>query len=654
MKKSMILAASLMMLAGAGFAAPYSDVPADHWACKAVDEMAQKGVIQGFPNGTFKGNDNISRYQLAMITSRLLAGVEQNGTGSVSKNDLQTLEKLTVEFADELALLGVKVTSLEEDLAAVKEDVASLKSDVSSIKENIQNGGLEKVRLSGDMMASHYYYKVKNANSTVREKTVLRLVIDSDISEKVSPKEWHELYVEDRGEMPEVAVSKVPETDQKRPNFFQQIAIFLRRNIRAKISDLQYVLVTLIEAPVLAIICGLLTRFVPESGIYTVMDNKNLPSYLFMAIIVSIFLGMSGSAEEIIKDRALLKREKFLNLSYKGYIWSKMIYMAAVCAVQTFLFIVAGNAIIGIHGMFWTWWLILFVSAFLSALIGLLLSQCLSSVVSIYITIPVLLIPQILLCGLVVHFDDLNSKSKTGNVPVIGEVIPSRWAYEALAVATFSMNDYENMAFEKECEKFSCQYYEHRYIYELQSRLETIQDAARNGETPDPIHMQVLRKGMETLSRMTGIEPYDGNWSYLSLDSYLDKAAGTLSKRGNKLSLEIDNIYTQYSRDHGKEALVNLKHNNYNLQLENLVVNRTATAFYTVIDDTIVPKVGQIYLKPVSCNGRAPFYSGYKYLGDRKIPTFNYNLGVLLLMCIILSICLLYNVPGQFVRKEKI
>ena len=186
MKKSMIFAASMMMLASAGFAAPYSDVPADHWACKAVDEMAQKGVIQGFPNGTFKGNNNVSRYQLAMITSRLLAGVEQNGTGSFSKNDLQTLEKLTVEFADELALLGVKVSSLEEDLATVKEDITSLKNDVSSIKGNIQNGGLEKVRLSGDMMVSHYYYKIKDLSSISHEKTVLRLVIDSDISEKVS------------------------------------------------------------------------------------------------------------------------------------------------------------------------------------------------------------------------------------------------------------------------------------------------------------------------------------------------------------------------------------------------------------------------------------------------------------------------------------
>lgn len=496
----------------------------------------------------------------------------------------------------------------------------------------------------------------------VNPESILNIIDDTCLDSKgnrtdirkVTPQGWHELYLEERGNMPDVVSGTVPETDQKRPGVLKQIIIFLRRNIKAKISDLQYILVTLLEAPVLAFICSLLTRYAPAGRAYTMMDNKNLPSYLFMAIIVSIFLGMSGSAEEIIKDRALLKREKFLHLSYKSYIWSKMIYMAAVCLVQTFLFIIVGNMLIGINGMFWTWWLLLFVAAFLSSLIGLLLSQCLSSVVSIYITIPVLLIPQILLCGLVVHFDDLNSNSKTGNVPVIGDVIPSRWAYEALAVATFSMNDYESMAFEKECEKFSCQFYEKKYIYELESRLETIQDAIKEGEVPDPIHTQVLKKGMAQLCRMVNVEPYNGDWSYFSVESYLNKTAKALSVRGNKLSLEIDNIYTAYARQYGKDKLTSLKHNNYNLQLENLLVNRTAEAFYDVIDDTIVPKVGQIYLKPMCNNGRAPFYSGYKYLGDRKIPTYTYNLCVLLLMCILLSLGLLFNIPGRFVRKENL
>ena len=187
MKNSILNTCAILLCitAGAAVAAPFKDISDSHWACEAVASLASKGLIEGVTADRFQGSINASRYELAVLTARMLAYTEKNG-GSISKADLQTLEKLTVEFADELALLGVKVTSLEEDLAAVKEDVASLKSDVSSIKGNIQNGGLEKVRLSGDMMVSHYYYKTKDGSSTSREKTVLRLVMDSDISEKVS------------------------------------------------------------------------------------------------------------------------------------------------------------------------------------------------------------------------------------------------------------------------------------------------------------------------------------------------------------------------------------------------------------------------------------------------------------------------------------
>ena len=102
-----------------------------------------------------------------------------------------------------------------------------------------------------------------------------------------------------------------------------------------------------------------------------------------MSVIVATFIGMSGSAEEIIRDRALLKREKFLHLSYGSYIWSKILFMAGVALLQTFLFIIVGNTIMGLQGLFGVWWLILFVTAFLAGLTGLLLSQCLSSVVAI-------------------------------------------------------------------------------------------------------------------------------------------------------------------------------------------------------------------------------------------------------------------------------
>ena len=186
MKNTSIFASAAMILATAAIASanPFSDVPSSHWAYEAVNSMAEKGIIQGFPNGTFKGNQNVTRYQLAMITAKMIANVEQLG-GSVSKTDLQTLEKLTVEFADELALLGVKVTALEDDMQVVKEDVAGLKKDVEALK----NGGVGSVKLSGDMLVRNYGFKGEVAGTEDHRhhtETLLRLQMDAQVSENIT------------------------------------------------------------------------------------------------------------------------------------------------------------------------------------------------------------------------------------------------------------------------------------------------------------------------------------------------------------------------------------------------------------------------------------------------------------------------------------
>lgn len=471
---------------------------------------------------------------------------------------------------------------------------------------------------------------------------------------KVSPQEWHELYLNNRPEMPDVVVGEVPPTDQKRPGGLKQTWIFLRRNLSAKITNLQYILVTALEAPLLAVICGFLTHYTGDSGVYTLLENKNFPTYIFMAIIVAIFLGMSGSAEEIIKDRALLKREKFLRLSYSSYIWSKIIYMAFVCLIQTLLFILVGNMIIGVHGLFWTWWLVLFVSAFLSALIGLLLSQSMSSVVAIYITIPLLLIPQILLCGLVVKFDDLSPNSKTGNVPIIGDVIPSRWAYEALAVANFTGNNYEKLFFEQDRSKYTSMYYVNGFLYELESQLESRNDEiTRDDREENPAHIAFLRAQLPRLAEICGMEPYVGEEDYTSLRKYLDAAGIVLKRQGNKTTLELDRAMGDLIKSKGKDEMMRLKRDNYNIQLENLVVNRDSEKLYVVRGTGILPRTGYAFLTPASRNGRAPFYSGVKVLGDTEIRTLWYDVCVLLLMCVLVGICLFSDFPGRFVRQER-
>ena len=468
---------------------------------------------------------------------------------------------------------------------------------------------------------------------------------------KLTPQDWHELYLKGREQLPTPAVSDIPPSDQKKPGVLKQFAIFLHRNIKTKITNVQYLLITLLQAPVLAVVCALLTRYAPPEG-YSVMDNKNLVSYFFMAVIVATFSGMSGSAEEIIKDRALLKRESFLHLSYSSYIWSKIVYMAGVSLIQTLLFIVIGNTIMGLHGLFFTWWLILFVTALLANLTGLLLSQCLNSVVAIYISIPMLLIPQILLCGLVVSFSDLTPKSTTGNVPLIGDLIPSRWSYEALAVTSFTDNEYKRQFFEVDKQKYETQYYNMGLLYELQSQLETMKDEQEHGKEAKVDHMQVIRTNLPQLTAFCGMKAYQGDESYQSLNDYMKKAEDILSKRSNQLTLKADALASNYIRQNGKEALLQLKRDNYNTKLEDCVIGADQQRMLDVIDNHIVPRTGLVYLTPQSKVGRAPFYSSEKILGSWHIKTLWFNMGVLLLMCIVMVILLTKNIIINIINNS--
>lgn len=488
----------------------------------------------------------------------------------------------------------------------------------------------------------------------VNPEIVLNIIDEKSLNEigevsdkrKISPREWHQLYLEHRDEMSAPAVSPMPASDQKKPSVLKQFAIFLQRNVHTKLTNLQYLAITLAEAPLLALICAMLTRFAPPEG-YTLFDNKNLVIYFFMSVIVAIFIGMSGSAEEIFRDRALLKREKFQSLSYSSYLSSKIAYMAVVSAIQSSLFILVGNGIMGISGMFLQWWLILFSVSLLSNLMGLLLSQSLSSIVSIYISIPVLLIPQILLCGLVVSFSDLMPNSRTGNVPLIGNIIPSRWAYEALAVTSFTDNAYKAPLFEHDKEKYTAEFYRLGVLYELRSQLATMQDEERRGVEVKPEHMDVIRKNLHTVTEFCGMEPFSGPYTEDALADYMSRADMQLSKLCNKATLAADHQVVDFiksflTQDEGRETLLALKKKHHNLQLENSVMGMDQKRPIRIVDGYIVPNVGFVYLTPKSRWGSAPFYSSVKMIGDTPVKTLWFNLAVIYIMCIIAA-SLLYS-----------
>ncbi|MDH6359100.1 ATP-binding cassette domain-containing protein [Parabacteroides sp. PF5-9] len=462
---------------------------------------------------------------------------------------------------------------------------------------------------------------------------------------KFTPEEWHERYLAARPVFKEEKAKTLPDNKQQKPSRWKQFLIYSERNLRRKFANKQYLTIILIEAPLLAIIVSLLTRYV-DNDTYTLFANKNFVSYIFMAVIVVTFIGLSISAEEIIKDRIILKRERFLRLSHGSYISAKMVYLFILSGIQTFLFILVGHSIMGVHfDMFPTWWSVLWLTAFLANLTGLWLSQTLSSIVSIYISIPILLIPQILLCGLVVHFDDLNTQaSKKNIVPFIGEIIPSRWAFEALMVEQFTANDYNKNFFYIEKEKFLAQYYENAHAKEVRNLVNQMTEKANS-----PTHQTVINE-LPVLSRVARIEAIKSDESY---HTYLDRIEEALHTRAHNFTVLLEQEQQKFIKEKGQKQFNDWKKANHNLAIEDLVLNTNTTRFFKKSNNRLYPQVGLIYSEPDNIWGRAHFYSHIKKLGKNLISTYKFNLLVLGFFVLLAIIAIFAEFPGRFIRNSK-
>ena len=462
---------------------------------------------------------------------------------------------------------------------------------------------------------------------------------------KFTPLEWHERYISYRPMLQKVQKQKLPDNQLQKPSWWKQFSIFLERNLRTKLTNKQYLTIALIEAPLLAIIVALLTRFA-DNGEYTLFANKNFVSYIFMAIIVVTFIGLSISAEEIIKDRTILKRERFLQLSHGSYLSSKIIYLCALSGVQSLLFIVVGNSVMGVGwDMLFTWWSVLWITAFLANLTGLWLSQTLSSIVSIYISIPLLLIPQILLCGLVIDFDDLNTGAGRKNiVPFIGEVIPSRWAFEMLMVEQFEDNAYNRPFFLIEKEKYLAQYYRNIHAKEVESLI-----GKMNGKDSISVR-RIVQNELEVLSRAARIAPIGKNESY---DSYLNKVDESLRQRAHNFTALLEQEQQKVIREHGVDWFNDLKRDNHNEAIEELVMNMRTNRFFKISNNRIYPQVGYIYFEPDDPWGRAHFYSHEKNVAGNFISTYNFNLLVLGFFVILTIILIFAEFPTKYIGYQK-
>ncbi len=486
---------------------------------------------------------------------------------------------------------------------------------------------------------------------------------------KISPQQWSYHFKEDYQEamQPTATREDLPEISFKTPSRFRQFLVFLKRDILKKISDTQYMIINFLEAPLLAFLLAFIVKYysvsVTNKFDYTLAENSNLPVYIFMSVIVAIFMGLSVSAEEIIKDRKILKREAFLNLSWSGYLLSKVAVQLILSAVQAATFVLIGNSIMEIRGMYFEYWLVLF-SAWASAnVMGLLISDSFKTVVAIYILIPFLVIPQIILSGIIVKFENLNPKiSEPDRIPFYGEIITARWAYEALATYQFKENDYQKHFYLAEKKKSVTGFASNYLLKNIENKLNVVRESYRDPEKTELVanHLDLIRNELkkEYEDRQVFNEYSEGikigKMKYIDSlypdrinDEILDYTAAYI----RALSEAYTEAYRKAFRESNEikqgfelEKLQALKRNHHNSSLEEFVTNKNEFEKIVEFKGKLIQKTDPIYNDPRSNFIKAHFYAPRKMVFGTYIPTIWVNIIVIWLMTIVLYILLYYRV----------
>jgi hypothetical protein len=314
-------------------------------------------------------------------------------------------------------------------------------------------------------------------------------------------------------------------------------------------------------------------------------------------------------------------------------------------------------------------------------MLGLNISASFNSAITIYIVIPLLIIPMMVLSGAMFSFDKLNRKiGNVDKVPFIAEFIPTRWTYEALIVTQFKDNKYSKTPFTKEGETYyqlqkkisEADFNKVHRIKALRTALETTLFEYRSnpkniGNSEDLLIKKSIRKfsrlellknelqkmadvyHVPSFNYISDLTPYEFNPGIAdSLTKYLDRMDKLFSRISNSASDRRDIFYNMNDL-----LLKKLEDDYYNYKLLELVTKPYERKKILVYNNTLVQNTDPIYLDPYKkglLDFRTHFYAPAKYIFGIKTDTFVFNISLVLLSSIFLYLALYFELLGRAVR----
>ncbi len=484
---------------------------------------------------------------------------------------------------------------------------------------------------------------------------------------RISPSKWYE-YFNAIIKLPSIDQSdELIEITQKNPKRLQQLKIFGIRDIRTKLANKQYLFITFLEAPILAIFLGLLIRYYEDingSSTYSFMNNDNMPVYFFMTVIIALFIGLSLSAEELIKDRKMLQRESFLHLSRASYLASKILVQFAISAIQTLSFVIIGNLILQINGMTMSMWAVMFFTAGFANLLGLNISSAFKSAVTVYILIPLLVIPQLVLSGVIISFDKFNPQlSNLDKVPTVGNLMASRWAFEALVVNQFKNNAYNRQFYDFNREIALSDYYSTYYVPKLETYVSELgynyDQLVKEENSTNRLneHLSILKYEIGEQLKIVGKDKFNYTDSlniasftpkiYKETEQFLSTLKQFYRNRHQVWSRSLDSTkYLLNDTPSGLQLQQFLRTRNYNVTLSDMLEAKGTSTRIAEGKGQLVQKIYPVYYRPDESNFfelATQFYAPEKVIAHKRVGTLYANLLIIILMTLFLTVSLYFD-----------
>lgn len=268
-------------------------------------------------------------------------------------------------------------------------------------------------------------------------------------------------------EAPPVEPVPVPPKPARRLRaLFALFTTHFQRSLLSKVRNRGTLYSTFLEAPLLAALIGITLRSSPQ-GAYQFATALHIPAYLFLSATVAMFLGLTNSATEILRDRPLIRRERNCQPGAGLYLTAKLCALGIVAAAQCFTYLLVGNPLLEIRGMLLDHWLWMTLTAWTGTALALVVSSLVKTERAALTSVPLLLVPQMLLAGALVPYREMNRglfaesgfNRERGGTPVPALFMPLRHSYEAMVVCQATENpfEYERDLLQRRVEKFKKQ-----------------------------------------------------------------------------------------------------------------------------------------------------------------------------------------------------